>query len=88
MRAGVPASEAQARQRDGFEFRFALDDPIPNLLRDREFSFFAIAWVGPERLELTDLPALTGPGSELVYAASWFMGNPSPGTMISGAGGR
>jgi hypothetical protein len=54
MRAGVPASEAQARQRDGFEFRFALDDPIPNLLRDREFSFFAIAWVGPERLELTN----------------------------------
>ena len=36
----------------------------------------------------TDLPALTGPGSELVYAASWFMGNPSLGTMISGAGGR
>ncbi len=36
----------------------------------------------------TDLPALTGPGSGLVYAASWFMGNPSPGTMISGAGGR
>jgi hypothetical protein len=35
-----------------------------------------------------DLPALTGPGSGLVYAASWFMGNSSPGTMISGAGGR
>ncbi len=35
-----------------------------------------------------DLPALTGPGSELVYAASWFMGNSFPGTMISGAGGR
>ncbi len=34
-----------------------------------------------------DLPALTGPGTELVYAASWFMGNSSPGTMISGAGG-
>jgi len=24
-----------------------------------------------------DLPVLTGPGSELVYAASWFMGNRS-----------
>ena len=35
-----------------------------------------------------DLPALTGPGLELVYAASWFMGNSFPGTMISGAGGR
>ena len=35
-----------------------------------------------------DLPALTGPGSRLVYAASWFMGNSFPGTMISGAGGR
>ena len=35
-----------------------------------------------------DLPALTGPGLELVYAASWLMGNSSPGTMISGAGGR
>ncbi len=35
-----------------------------------------------------DLPASTGPGLELVYAASWFMGNPSLGTMISGAGGR
>jgi hypothetical protein len=34
-----------------------------------------------------DLPALTGPGLELVYAASWFMGIPSPGTMISGAVG-
>jgi hypothetical protein len=33
-----------------------------------------------------DLPASTGPGSQLVYAASWFMGNPSPGTMNSGAG--
>ncbi len=32
------------------------------------------------------LPALTGPGLELVYAASWFMGNSSPGTLISGAG--
>ncbi len=32
-----------------------------------------------------DLPALTGPGLELVYAASWFMGNSFPGTMISGA---
>jgi len=31
-----------------------------------------------------DLPALTGPGSELIYAALWFMGNSSPGTMISG----
>ncbi len=28
MRAGVPTSEAQVRQRDGFEFRFALDNPI------------------------------------------------------------
>ena len=37
---------------------------------------------------MIDLPALTGPGTELVYAASWFMGNPFPGTMISGAGGR
>ena len=36
----------------------------------------------------TDQPALFGPGSELVYAASWFIGNSSPGTMISGAGGR
>ena len=35
-----------------------------------------------------DLPALTGPGSELVYAASWFMGNSFLGTMTSGAGGR
>ena len=35
-----------------------------------------------------DLPALTGPGSELVYAASWIMGNSFPGTMISGAGSR
>ena len=35
-----------------------------------------------------DLPALTGPGSKLVYAASWFIGDSSPGTMISGAGGR
>jgi hypothetical protein len=26
MRAGVPTSEVQLRQRDGFEFRFALDD--------------------------------------------------------------
>ncbi len=34
------------------------------------------------------LPALTGPGSGLVYAASWSMGNSVPGTMISGAGGR
>ncbi len=34
------------------------------------------------------LPALTGPDSELVYAASWFMGNSFPGTAISGAGGR
>jgi hypothetical protein len=33
------------------------------------------------------LPTLTGPSTELVYAASWFMGNSSPGTMISGAGG-
>ena len=36
----------------------------------------------------SDLPASAGPGSELVYAASWFMGNSFPGTMISGAGGR
>jgi hypothetical protein len=35
-----------------------------------------------------DLPALTGPSLELVYAASWFMGHSFPGTMISGAGGR
>jgi hypothetical protein len=46
--------------------------------------------MGELRLDLealcSDLPALTGPGSELIYAASWFMGNPSPGTMISGAG--
>jgi len=35
-----------------------------------------------------DQPALFGPGSELVYAALWFMGNSFPGTMISGAGGR
>jgi hypothetical protein len=35
-----------------------------------------------------DLPVSTGPGSQLVYAASWFMGNSSLGTMISGAGGR
>ena len=34
------------------------------------------------------LPASTGPGSQLVYAASWSMGNSSLGTMISGAGGR
>jgi hypothetical protein len=34
------------------------------------------------------LPASTGPGTELVYAASWFMGSSSSGTMISGAGGR
>ncbi len=40
------------------------------------------------RREGIDLPALTGPGSELVYAASWFMGDSFPGTMISGAGGR
>ena len=35
-----------------------------------------------------DVPALTGPGLQLVYAASWFMGNSSLGTIISGAGGR
>jgi hypothetical protein len=35
-----------------------------------------------------DLPASTGPGSQLIYAASWFMGNSFPGTMLSGAGGR
>ncbi len=35
-----------------------------------------------------NLPASIGPGSELVYAASWFMGNSFPGTMISAAGGR
>jgi hypothetical protein len=34
-----------------------------------------------------DRPALTGPGLGLVYAASWFIGNSSPGTVISGAGG-
>jgi len=33
MRAGAPASEVQARQRDGFEFRFALDDPIDPVRR-------------------------------------------------------
>ena len=38
--------------------------------------------------EAGGLPALTSPGSGLVYAASWFMGNSFPGTMISGAGGR
>ena len=32
-RAGFPASEAQVRQRDGFEFRFALDDPIDPVRR-------------------------------------------------------
>jgi hypothetical protein len=35
-----------------------------------------------------DRPALTGPGLGLVYAASWFMVNFSPGMMIPGAGGR
>ena len=40
------------------------------------------------RGEQSDLPVLTGPGLELVYAASWFMGNSFPGTMVSGAGGR
>ncbi len=67
--------------------------------RDRELHFEAL---GPGSVQASsrapaadadianapDLPALTGPGSELVYAASWFMGNPSLGTMISGAGGR
>ena len=38
-------------------------------------------------LPASDLPALTGPGTELVYAASWSMGNSPSGTMISGAGG-
>ena len=36
----------------------------------------------------TDLPELIGPSSKLVYAASWFMGNSSPGRTISGAGGQ
>ena len=45
-----------------------------------------IALIVGEVLAVSDLPALTGSGSELVYAASWFMGNSVPGTMISGAG--
>jgi hypothetical protein len=46
------------------------------------------ASVAPPTSNDADLPALTGPGSGLVYAASWFMGNSFPGIMISGAGGR
>ena len=44
--------------------------------------------VGSEADPPADLPASTGPGSELVYAAFGVMGNSSAGTMISGAGGR
>jgi hypothetical protein len=35
-----------------------------------------------QNTEIRDLPASTGPGSGFVYAASWFMGDSFPGTMI------
>jgi hypothetical protein len=35
-----------------------------------------------------DLPALTGPGSKLVYAASWLIGNSPSDTMVPDAGGQ
>jgi hypothetical protein len=44
--------------------------------------------VSPGCSSALDLPASTGPGSKLVYAASSFIGNSSPDTMIPGAGGR
>ncbi len=66
----------------------------PNI--DRHFSDAAIferayatnANTSPSVVSILDVPALTGPGLQLVYAASWSMGNSSLGTIISGAGGR
>ena len=61
---------------------------ISDVLQEDGINIISITDSGDEQRVKTDVPALTGPGLELVYAAFGWFCNPSIGTSVSGAGGR